>query len=60
MVDESNLDALKERLVGSALDPNDIKFLEELIAIHEKEDESDQIAGRPVVARLPFGMDAVK
>jgi hypothetical protein len=58
--ERQDLSEVKQRLLASELTPEDVKFLEELIEIHEQPSEQNEIGGRPIVAHLPFGMDVVK
>jgi hypothetical protein len=51
---------LIQRLKSGKLTPNDIKRIEKVLAEAEKDQAGKTIGGRPIVARLPHGMDIVK
>lgn len=51
---------LVQRLKAGKLTASDIKQIEKLLAVAEKDQAGKTIGGRPVIARLPHGMDIVK
>jgi hypothetical protein len=55
-----DLEGLRERVNSRALTEEDFALLEQLLQRAEAPAEGDTVAGRPVVARLPFGMDVIK
>jgi hypothetical protein len=57
---EQNLKGIRERLKAGKLTGDDIKLLDELALRAEEAAKGPSVAGRPIVARLPFGMDILK
>ena len=51
---------LVKRLKAGKLTASDVKQIEKLIAVAEKDQGGQTVGGRPIIARLPHGMDIVK
>ena len=51
---------VKSRVAKNTLTKDDQIFLKELLDRTEQGAKAKSIAGRPIVARLPFGMDIIK
>jgi hypothetical protein len=51
---------IRERLTAGKLTGDDIKVLDELALRAQEAATASTVAGRPIVARLPFGMDIIK
>lgn len=56
----SHLQDLRGRLTSGKLSAEDIRYLDGLLGKAEADGLGEQIGGKRVVARLPYGMDIVK
>jgi hypothetical protein len=54
------LQEVRERLRTGKLTTDDTRILEELVLRTVEDVKGGTVAGRPVVASLPFGMDVIK
>lgn len=57
---ESPLNEVRERLKSNKLHPEDIRYLDGLLAKAAAEGLGEKVGDKRVVARLPNGMDIVK
>lgn len=56
----SHLKEMRERLRGNKLTPEDLRYLEGLVAKADAEGLGEKIGDKRVIARLPHGMDIIK
>ena len=57
---DSPLREVRDRLKANSLQPEDIRFIDALLAKAEAENLGHKVGDKRVVARLPNGMDIVK
>ena len=60
LLEEHELNELRERLETRNLEERDFAFLRKLIDLAWLRRTDETVGGRPVLAHLPFGMDVIK
>ena len=60
MIRKQDLKGLAARLKARTLTTGDAAVLAEVLKRYTEGTKGKSVAGRPIVARLPFGMDVIK
>jgi hypothetical protein len=58
--DSRKIAAVKSRLSKNALTKEDQAFIKMLLTKTEQDAKGKSVGGRPIVAKLPYGMDIIK